>query len=202
MLCFFVKWKPLWLCGTTCLWCWKLRGPKTQTKKQECLDFLWTVSRLLCVCMCVYMAERRPVFCLQTATVAGRIFLPQVIFRMHTHTHTHRRNVSFSSLAFFLFKSTMCRQGSRKTMGQCSCSDSAEAKGQRRDGHEVRLHLTDLMRGTLSSVQHKDGPLCKYSSSSHDWLYNLKEKTTKQTPNMCGSAKANVKKNWEKLRLY
>lgn len=38
--------------------------------------------------------------------------------------------------------------------------------------------LTYLMRGTLSSVQHKEGPLCKYSFSSHDWLYNLQKKGT------------------------
>lgn len=45
----------------------------------------------------------------------------------------------------------------------------------------LALSLTDLMRGTLSRVQHKVGPLCKCSSSSHDWLYNLERQTCMNT---------------------
>lgn len=38
------------------------------------------------------------------------------------------------------------------------------------------------MRGTLSSVQHKSGPLWRNSSSSHDWLYNLQQQTVVNKP--------------------
>lgn len=62
-------------------------------------------------------------------------------------------------------------------------------EGQSRDGQtdgqtgtvRFALSLTDLMRGTLSRVQHKVGPLCKCSSSSHDWLYNLERQTCMNT---------------------
>lgn len=66
------------------------------------------------LCVCVYMVKWRPMLCLWTATVAGRIFQPQVIFRMragirththtcaHTHTHTLMRILSFKPTHFFI----------------------------------------------------------------------------------------------------
>lgn len=93
-------------------------------------------------------------------------------------TQTHRGELSpSSSLAF-------CRQcvdrGHIKTMGRCSCFYPVDTEERQRLAGQGGS-LTDLMRGTLSSVQHKVGPLCKYSSSSHDWLYNLEYITCKST---------------------
>lgn len=64
--------------------------------------------------------------------------------------------------------------------GRYSCKIALESyrEGQT-DGRTDSL--TDLMRGTLSRVQHKVGPLCKCSSSSHDWLYNLQRQTCVST---------------------
>lgn len=72
-----------------------------------------------------------------------------------------------------------------------TCSKATEKK--REDDTEVGLgsgwDLTDLMRGTLSSVQHNVGPLCKYSSSSHDWLYNLEKIQHTQKTTQCSMSK-------------
>lgn len=114
------------------------------------------------------------------------------------HARTHRGSISFKPAR------SSCRQGSRRTMEGRSClllfffllffvksSDKHlnPTEGQSRDGQtdgqtgtvRFALSLTDLMRGTLSRVQHKVGPLCKCSSSSHDWLYNLERQTCMNT---------------------
>lgn len=57
----------------------------------------------------------------------------------------------------------------------------SEGRGGQTDGQRETVGLTDLMRGTLSRVQHTVGPLCKCSSSPHDWLYNLERQTRVNT---------------------
>lgn len=119
--------KPFTFC------CWPLMlmlsGTKKKLKKEwECPDFLPNVSRLLCAC--VYMVKWRPMLCLWTATVAGRIFQPRVIFRMHTcvsahlqtRTYKHTRTRENCPLQVHLLFYQQCADmRSCKTMGHCSC---------------------------------------------------------------------------------
>lgn len=101
-------------------------------------------------------------------------------------THTDRGHVEQwrGPVGFFFF--FCCCELTRQTL---ESHREGQRDRQRDIGTEegqtetVRLALsrTNLMRGTLSRVQHKVGPLCKCSSSSHDWLYNLQRQTCMNT---------------------
>lgn len=155
------------------LCCWPLMFSSSEAKKKS-RSVLISFQMQADSRACVYMIKWSPMFCLWTATVAGRIFQRQVIFRMHTHTqaYTQKKRLLQTHSLFY-------GQGSCKTIGPVFLFLTTRQKVQikRQRDRQVGLgkgkSLTDLMRGTLSSVQHKSGPLCKNSSSSHDWLYNL-----------------------------
>lgn len=108
------------------------------------------------------------------ATVAGRCFEPRFLSRCvntHERTLTHtKRNRSGYFLLNTVVRGLMLNNGSVFLL-------SSTRKSKPRQKGRAGRGAADLMRGTLSSVQHRSGPLCRNSSSSHDWLYNLQRQT-------------------------
>lgn len=179
--CSFSRMKSQFLFSTASLWSFSLLEKKNKRGKGKKVGVSWFPSKC--------KPSPAPVFTRRTAdprwatraTVAGRCLKAKVFSRcVNTHTHmlTHTKRNRLRS--FLILYDNMLRGGgwSCWTMAPCSCYQAPESPNtDRRAGWGWGPGEADLMRGMLSSVQHRSGPLCKDSSSSHDWLYNLQRQT-------------------------
>lgn len=153
-------------------------GQKAKQKSRSV--FLQNVSRLLFVC--VYMLKCRP---MPLNCHGGRqdISAPSYFQNAHTHTQSHTQE-NCPLQAHSPFYQQCADRGHVKQWDSVPVFNHRQETRNKDTEGQTGIScgsLTDLMRGTLSSVQHKVGPVCEYSSSSHDWLYNLEHQTCMHT---------------------
>lgn len=169
--CSFSRMKSQFFCSQPLsLWSFSLLEKKKNEreregkKKWECRDFH---SKCKPSPAPVFTRRSADPLSASRATVAGSCFKAKVFSRcVNTHTHTLRGITHALFLfAFFIYNSVL-NNGSMFLL-------SSTRKSKHRQKGRLGGGGADLMRGMLSSVQHRSGPLCRDSSSSHDWLYNL-----------------------------
>lgn len=166
--CSFSRMKSQFLFSTASLWSFSLlEKKKTKKGKEKKVGVSWFPSKC--------KPSPAPVLTRRTAdprwatraTVAGRCFKDKAFSRcVNTHTCSHRlRGIACVPFIFYIH------------VPACYQAPESPNTDRRRAGWGWGPAGAHLMRGMLSSVQHRSGPLCRDSSSSHDWLYNLQRQT-------------------------